>query len=115
MLTLLVESSDYSHICRVMCVYYSIMLSLLMIIPINIVKISFPLAYSWLLISTNKWFSCCWGKHVHCASLAQAKIQLWKTHYVMDIVKRHAFLSYISDRDIDKLIKDNDRKDFEKI
>lgn len=33
----------------------------------------------------------------------------------MDIVKRHAFLSYISDRDIDKLIKDNDRKDFEKI
>lgn len=33
----------------------------------------------------------------------------------MDIVKRHAFLSYISDIDIDKLIKDNDRKDFEKI
>lgn len=33
----------------------------------------------------------------------------------MNIVKRHTFLSYISNTDIDKLIKGNDGKDFEKI
>lgn len=84
-----------------------------MIIPINIVKICFSLAYSWLLISDKK--GDVGGKHVHCASLAQAKIQLWKIHYVMNTVKWHTFLSYLSDRDIDKLIKGDGRKDFEKI